>query len=75
MYSFVIKIAIDVKRAMELDIIRPTLGLTIDSVLDVIVEADPNKMSVIIKSSFFLFKLYFFLKNSLSILSLFEIFS
>ena len=55
MYSIVIEIAIDVRRAVLLDMIIPTLGLTIDSVLEVIVEADPNKISVIINDTFFLF--------------------
>ena len=51
-----------VNRAVEIDIIIPTLGLGIDSLLDVIVEAGTNKFSVTIKNTIFSFKfLYFFL--------------
>ena len=60
--SFVINIATDVNIAVELDIIIPALGFNIANVLELIVEADPNKISVIINKTFFLFKdLYFFI--------------
>ena len=48
MYSFVIKTATDANRAVLDDMIIPALGLRIDKVLELIVEADPNKTSVII---------------------------
>ena len=61
-YSFVIKIAILVSRALLDDVTIPILGLIIDSVEDVIAEPDRNNISVIIYNTFFLFKLlYFFL--------------
>ena len=47
------EIAIDVIRAVLLDMIMPTLRLKIDSVEEVYVEADPNKPLVIIRSTFF----------------------
>ena len=62
MYSFVVKIAIDAKRAVELDIITPTLGFNIANVLDLIVQADPIKTSVIFENTF-LFKLLYFLSE------------
>ena len=61
MYSFVIKIAIDVNRAVELDIITPALGFEIANVLEPIVEADPIKTSVVINNNVFLFNTLFFL--------------
>ena len=62
MYSFVIKIAKEVNRAVLLEMIIPTLGLTIDRVEVVIVETDPNKISEIFINTIFLLKpLYFFL--------------
>ena len=62
MYSFVIKTAIEVNRAELDDITTVMLGLIPDKVEVVNVEADPIKISVIIKNTFFLSKdLYFFL--------------
>ena len=62
MYSFVIKTAIEVNRAELDDITTVMLGLIPDKVKVVNVEADPIKISVIIKNTFFLSKdLYFFL--------------
>ena len=55
--------AIDVNRAVLDDIMIPTLGLTIDIALVVIVETPPNNISVIIKSIFFLFKLLYSFYN------------
>ena len=43
MYSFLIKIAMDVNRAVELDNILPALGFRIADVLEIFVEADPNQ--------------------------------
>ena len=52
------------------------LGLTSDIVEVPIADTDPTKISVIINTTFFLFKfLYFFLYYSLSILRDFNIFS
>ena len=47
------EIAIEVNRAVELDITIPALGYNIDKVLELIVEADPIKISVIIYNIFF----------------------
>ena len=58
MHSFVIKIAIEVKRAVELVIIISALGFNVANVLKLIVEADPIKISVINIRSFFLFNFY-----------------
>ena len=44
-YSFVIKIVIDVSRAELLAIGIPILGLTIENVEDTLVELDPIKIS------------------------------
>ena len=76
MYSFVINLAIDVNRAVLLEIIIPARGL-IKLIAELpIADPDPIKISVININTFFLFKLfYFFLKYSLSILSEFNIFS
>ena len=54
MYSFVIKIAIEIVRAVEFDITIPTPGFNIHNELELVVEADPNHTSVIfnITSSF-----------------------
>ena len=57
MYSFVIRIAIDVKKAVELVNTKQMLGLINDIVEVPIVDPDPNKISVISKKTFFLFKL------------------
>ena len=54
MFSFVIKIAIDVIRAEMLAIGIPILGLTIDNVKDTIVDKDPTKFSESIRIIFFL---------------------
>ena len=53
MLSLVIKIAIDVIRARELDMIIPALGLTNDRIVVVIVEASPNEISEKILETFF----------------------
>ena len=69
MYSFLIKIAIDVKRAVELINTIPMFGLIKDLVEVLIADLDPNTISVIVNRTFFLYKLlYIFLWNSLSIL-------
>ena len=61
-YSFVITIAILVNKAALDDITIPALGFNIANVVDLTVEADPARISVIPKNTFFLFKLlYFFL--------------
>ena len=53
MYSFVIKTAIDVNKALELVITTPMLGL-INDILEVIfADPDPYKISVIINKLFF----------------------
>ena len=51
MYSSVIKIAIDVIRALLLVIKKATLELSIDSVEVVFAEPDPNTISVIINNT------------------------
>ena len=56
--SFLIKITIEVNRAVEPDLILPALGLFIDSVPEVNVETDPSKTSVMNFVSFF--KLFHF---------------
>ena len=62
MYSFEIKIAIDGNKAEELVNTIPMLGFINDFVEEVIAEPAPNKISVIINKTLFLFKLlYFFL--------------
>ena len=54
MHSLVIKIAILVKKAVLLEKTIPALGFNIAYVLELIVEADPIKISVkIIKIFFF----------------------
>ena len=74
LYSFVIKIAIDVNRAVLDDLIKPALGFNIATVLELIVEADTIQISVIINNIFFLFELLsFFLYYLLSILRDFKI--
>ena len=61
MCSFVIKIARDVNKAVELVNTIPMLGFNIDIVEVVIADPDSNKISVIINNTFLLFKqLYFF---------------
>ena len=61
-YSLVINIAILVNRAVLLEIIIPAPGLIKPIVEELIIEAEPFKISVIINNTFFLFKfLYFFL--------------
>ena len=59
-----IKIAIDVKRAVLDDIIMPALGFNIAKVLKLIVEAFPNKILVIIFKILFLFNPSFFSYNT-----------
>ena len=62
MYSFVIKIAIDVNKAVLDEIILPAPGLIKPIADELTVEAPPTRISVIINNTFFLFKLlYFFL--------------
>ena len=62
MYSFVIKITIDVKRAVELADTIPMLGINSDIVEVVFADSDLDKISNTINITFFLFKdLYFFL--------------
>ena len=62
MYSLVIKIAKLVNKAEKLAMGIPIIWLTNDKVLDVIVDPDPIKFSVIIISTFFFFTLlHFFL--------------
>ena len=76
MLSLVIKIAKQVNRAVLLEIIKPALGFSTAKVVELIVEANPNKVSMRNNNTFCLFKpLYFFLYSSLSILSDFSIFS
>ena len=76
MYSLVIKIAIDVSRALELVDTIPMLEIIIDIAEVVLSDPDPNNNSVTLNNNFFLFKLlYFSLKYSLSILIYFEVFS
>ena len=41
MCSFMLKTAIDVNRAVALDIIMPALGFSIAKVLELFLEADP----------------------------------
>ena len=61
-YSFVIKIAIEVNKAEQVVMGIPIDGLISEKVLDVIANPLPIKISVIINKTFFLFKfLYFFL--------------
>ena len=51
----------EVNKAMLDDITTPTLGFNIAKVLELIVEADPNKNSVINNNTSFIFRfLYFF---------------
>ena len=76
MYSFVIKIAKLVNRAVLLDIIIPAPGLIKPIVELPTADPAPTSISVMINNSFFLFKnLYFFLYYSLSILRDFNKFS
>ena len=51
-----IRMAIYVSRAVELDFIRPALGLTKDSLEVNILEALPENNSAITKNTFLLFK-------------------
>ena len=53
MYSFVIKIAIDVNKAVELVNTLPIVGFINDIVEVVIVDPDPNYIPVIYKSTFY----------------------
>ena len=55
--SFVIKRAIDINRAVLLELIIPAKGFNIANVLKLIFEADPIKTSVLFNSTFFLYKL------------------
>ena len=62
LYSFVIKLAILLNKAVLDDITMPTDGLNIDKVELVIGEPPPIKISVIINNTLFLFNdLFFFL--------------
>ena len=58
-YSFVIKIAIDVRRTVELVSTIPILGLIIEIVELVMIDPDLNNFLVIINKTFFLFKIFF----------------
>ena len=60
MYSFVIKIAIDVIRAVLLVTTIPKLVFSIDNLDEVIAEPDPFKIPVRIQRIFFLVKLLYF---------------
>ena len=62
---FAIKIAIDVNRAVPLDIKMPALGFNFANVLELIVEADSNKISLKLIGTFFLLKFYIFAYNNL----------
>ena len=64
MYSFVINIAKDVNRAVDLDITTPILRLLNDKVEIVFVEANPVEFSVIIIITFFFLKIYTFSNNN-----------
>ena len=76
MFSFVIKIAINVKRAVELVNTIRMLGFNNDIVEIPIADPDPNKFSVIINNTFFFLRIfYFFLKKSLSISRDYSLFS
>ena len=55
MYSYVIIIAIIVSNAIEESNTIPTFGLNIDIAKKLIVDPGPNKISVIINFTFFLF--------------------
>ena len=61
MYSFVIKIAIPVNKAVLDELIMPAPGLIKPIVEEPIAEADLTSIPVIIKKTFFLFKIYIFL--------------
>ena len=66
MSSSVIYIAVDVSRAVLLDIITPALELNIANVLEIIAEADPTRISVDFVEVFFIYDFsYFFGKKSL----------
>ena len=75
MYSFVIKIAIDVKRAVEVVKTIPMLEFIIDNVEVVIADPDLNKISMISNNAFLIEDSYFFLSYSLSSFSDLNIFS
>ena len=61
-FSFVIKIALDVWRAVELVNTMPILGFFNNKVDVEIADHEPIKLSAIINNTFFLYKfLYFFL--------------
>ena len=64
MYSFVIKIAIDLVRAELLDFGTPILRLTKDNVEDTIVDEDPIKISERNENIFFVLKELFFFSNN-----------
>ena len=55
-YSFVIKIAIEVNKAEQLAMGIPIDGLISEKVLEVIADPDPIKISLIINNTFFLNK-------------------
>ena len=77
MYSFVLKLAVDVNRPVLLVLTKSTLGFNNDSVDDVIAKFDPDKFSEIIESTLFLFKFFHisFSKKTLPNLRGFQIFS
>ena len=55
MFSFVIKISISVRKAVQLVNTIPMLGLINDIVEVVRVDPDPNKFSVIVSNTFVVF--------------------
>ena len=76
MYSFVIRIAKDVNKAVLEDITIPALRLSTDSVEEVFVEADPINLSEIFNNIFLFWKdFHFFFHYFLSISSDFNTFS
>ena len=60
MYSFVIKIAIDLKKAVELVNTIPILGFLNGHVEVVIADPDPKNISVISNNTFFYLFFYIF---------------
>ena len=64
MYSLLIKIAILVSRAVELDMVLPALGFNFPKVLELIVKTDPVKSLVININIFFFFNLLCFSYNN-----------
>ena len=63
MYSFVIKTAIPVNKAVLLQIIIPAPGLINPNVKELIADPDLIKISVIINNTFFFLNFYIFSFN------------